>query len=138
MKFVILIVCTFVFASCASNNAKKSKSKTVTVHDQVKVKKALPDFLSKQQIKWTLKQHQNQVNDCYKSIVEKKGDVRGLVFLSFLIEPKGNVSEIKVTKNSTGSEQLGACLQNKLKAIQFDESLNRSKINYPFRFHGLR
>lgn len=63
----------------------------------------------------------DQMQDCYESVLKDTPDASGTVVVSFTVEPSsGEVTNAKVTKDSTAPEPLAECVVRALDGLVLD------------------
>ncbi len=67
-----------------------------------------------------IRRNKYQIESCYGAVLQKKPDLEGKVRFQWEIDSKGNVRNIKVIGNSTGSGALARCMATRLKRFRFD------------------
>jgi hypothetical protein len=81
-------------------------------------------------IQGVLARKKGQVQYCYELILKDKPDVAGRLAISLEIEA-GQVTEATVSENTTGSNDLGQCVTDKILRWQFAPEITES-VYLPF------
>lgn len=93
--------------------------------------------LSEEIIQNAVRRRRNQIRACYEDQLLGDPELSGRVEVRLTVEPDGQMGAIEVTKNTTGSAAVGACLRHKLASLRFPafERCRAVVANYPFNFH---
>jgi len=83
-----------------------------------------------------IKRHYNQIRYCYQRGLSRDGDLGGKLALRFVIAKDGTVSKADVKSNSVGSEEVGACVAERVSMMKFPEPRGGGIVivTYPFLF----
>jgi TonB family protein len=73
---------------------------------------------------------------CYQRELARQPDLHGRVTLRFTITPSGEVSELRVMENSSGSERLADCVRSVVQAHRFAPPTGGGPVvvTYPYVF----
>jgi hypothetical protein len=87
-------------------------------------------------VRFVVKQHMPQVRACYERAF-KESSPGGRVEIAFAIGPDGLAKRVRTDENTTGSDQLGKCLEQKVKEWTFPRPVGGDyELIYPFVFQG--
>lgn len=68
-----------------------------------------------------LARHRARLTRCYEIIVRDAPGLHGRVGVRFTIHTKGHLKDVLVTENTTESEPLGSCIEQRLRRVRFPE-----------------
>jgi len=76
------------------------------------------------------------IQACYERELRRNPTLAGKVTIEFTIQPRGNVTDVKVTNNSTGDAAVGACVANTVQRFRFNPGPDGGSVtfSYPFVF----
>lgn len=76
------------------------------------------------------------IQACYERELRRNPTLAGKVTIEFTIQPRGNVTNVKVTNNSTGDSAVGACVANTVQRFRFNPGPEGGSVtfSYPFVF----
>jgi TonB family protein len=76
------------------------------------------------------------IRACYERELKQNPTLAGKVTIQFTIEQQGNVSGVKVSDNSTGSDAVGQCVANAIQRFRFNPGPDGGSVtfSYPFVF----
>lgn len=60
---------------------------------------------------------------CYERVLKERPQVAGTLTLSFVVGDAGRVTQVRVTENKTGDDDLGQCVRKKIAAFRFAPGL---------------
>lgn len=123
--------------------APANPGSTAAVNDQVEEAKPQTEAEMKQEaearidadgVRFVVKAHVAQVHACY-SRAFKDSSPGGRVEVGFAIDKDGKAVRVRTETNSTDSEQLGKCLEQRIKEWQFPRPVGGEyELIYPFVF----
>ena len=76
--------------------------------------------------------NKGQIKACYERIIKTHPDVAGRVVALILVAEDGTVSEVWIDENTTDSQELGACIQRRIRRWDFPATGNEYEVSYPF------
>lgn len=84
----------------------------------------------------TIKTRIRAIQACYEKQLRRNPTLAGKVTVQFTIQPRGNVTGISVTTNTTGDSQLGACVTSTISRFRFNPGPEGGSVtfSYPFVF----
>lgn len=96
---------------------------------------AVSEGLSKEVIMEGIYRVRSQVKACYDMALERERSA-GKVAVSFVIGPTGNVLSSEVAENSTGDDEFGACVAERIRRLTFPPPRGGGnvKVTYPWIF----
>jgi TonB family protein len=76
------------------------------------------------------------IKACYERELKANPTLAGKITIQFTIEERGNVSSVKVTENSIGSDAVGTCVANAIQRFRFNPGPSGGSVSfsYPFVF----
>jgi TonB family protein len=83
-----------------------------------------------------IKQRIGAIKACYERELKSNPTLAGKITIQFTIEERGNVSGVKVTDNSMGSDAVGSCVANAIERFRFNPGPSGGSVSfsYPFVF----
>lgn len=78
-----------------------------------------------------------KINRCYTSALRQEPDLAGKVSVNFAVARKGDVRDIQVVQNTTGSHQVGRCVTRVVSRIRFQPRRSGQdllRFTFPFVF----
>ena len=121
-----------------ATKTRKTTDKVKAVKLKLKVKGKLGKMkgsgkLDGGAIKKVFKKRMKAIRYCYEKALKRNDSLKGKVKIKFTIGPAGRVTDIKVTKNSTGDGSVGDCIKKKVKSWRFPKPEGGSvTVSYPF------
>lgn len=82
----------------------------------------------------TLNEHKNEVLQCYEVELIKNQRIQGRVFVRWVIDCAGAVTEATVTASTVRNYNMEQCLLTSILSWQFPPSSKSSVVTYPFFF----
>ncbi len=94
--------------------------------------------LTQEQVKKVINNHLMEIRQCYEKELYTNDDLKGIVKLTWKIDPMGDVISAIVTDSTMLDESVESCLTNRIKKWKFPEPLGGgfALVNYPFNFHS--
>jgi pSer/pThr/pTyr-binding forkhead associated (FHA) protein len=92
--------------------------------------------LSREQIERVVNSRMNEVRFCYQRELGRDAKLAGKITFQWTIVSGGQVTQVKVVGNSTGSQSLSQCLRDKLERWQFPSPTGGSSatVEWPWSF----
>jgi len=83
-----------------------------------------------------IKQRLKSITRCYESELRKNPSLAGKVVVTFTIQERGNVTDAKVSENSTGSPGVADCVTRTISRFRFNPGPDGGSVTfrYPFVF----
>ena len=83
-----------------------------------------------------IKRRIRAITMCYEMQLKRNPSLAGKVTTEFTIQPRGNVTDVKITANTTGDDAVGQCVANTIRAIRFNPGPEGGSVvfSYPFVF----
>lgn len=81
-----------------------------------------------------IKKNAAKVQYCHESLASRGLASGGEVSVSFVVEPKGYVSSVKVVAGGQGARELEACMKRRILKWKFPAADAPTKVSYPFVF----
>jgi TonB family protein len=93
--------------------------------------------LKSEQIRAAIQDNAKAIGGCYQAELTKNKDLKGRIQTSFLVEPTGKVSAVKLRASSLNNPATEKCVLEAVKQIQFPEPEPKGIVivNYPFNFN---
>lgn len=83
--------------------------------------------------------HRDEARACYDNGLKDHPGIEGDLYVNFLIDPQGTVTEATIdhSKSSIHEEGVGNCVMDAIKKIKFNASAKgyETRASYPFNFH---
>ncbi len=94
--------------------------------------------LTQEQVKKVINNHLMEIRYCYEKELYTNDDLKGVVKLTWKVDPTGEVISAFVTDSTIDNETVESCLTNRIKKWKFPEPLGGgfALVNYPFNFHS--
>jgi hypothetical protein len=107
--------------------AVKSKGKSAGGEIKVKLKvrggsvsgQSGSGKVDKGAVKKVFRRRSGAIKHCYEKALKTNPNLKGKVTIRFRIGTAGRITNIKVTKNTTGSSSIGSCITSKVKSWRF-------------------
>lgn len=74
------------------------------------------------------------IRGCYERELKRDPTLAGKVTIEFTIQERGNVSDVKVTSNTTGSDAVGACVADAVQRFRFNPGPEGGSVTYSYPF----
>jgi TonB family protein len=76
------------------------------------------------------------IRACYERELRRNPTLAGKVTVEFTIQPRGNVTGVKVVANTTGDNAVGKCVANAVARFRFNPGPDGGSVtfSYPFVF----
>ena len=131
--FVLTVIFSVVAFSSCGDNGSKNAGKSV-VQDTTKGKAVKQDLVDVDEYPTVLK----SVTPKYPEEARKKG-IEGEVVVQALVDKKGEVQDLKILKNQSGSEELGKAAMDAVKQWKFKPATKKGdtvsiRIAIPIKF----
>ena len=82
-----------------------------------------------------LRPYRGRIKACYEREIKSYPDLAGKLTLSWVVAPDGRVGDLKAEQNSTGSDELAACVRRVVLGIQFPAGDEETWVDgYPLIF----
>ncbi|MDH5674616.1 MAG: TonB family protein [Myxococcales bacterium] len=83
-----------------------------------------------------IKRRIGAIRACYEKELRRNPTLAGKVTIEFAIQPRGNVTGVKVTTNTTGESAVGTCVANAVQRFRFNPGPEGGAVvfSYPFVF----
>ncbi len=89
-------------------------------------------------IRNTIKEHQSEIMDCYKSLLKIEPTAAGKVIAEWKIDELGNATQVLISQSSSlYKNSFNSCIESKIKLWRFSKA-NKGEfvdIRYPFIFN---
>lgn len=82
----------------------------------------------------TIKTRIKAIQACYELELRRNPTLAGKVTVQFSIQPQGNVTEVKVTNNSTGDDAVAQCVANTIGRFRFNPGPEGGSVSYSYPF----
>lgn len=126
MKFVLLVVLSFLSASCMTDSKHE---KVMLDSNVVKEKRSIIDIQN------CLEHYKNSVYPLYQKALESNQNMGGSITVSFIITSAGMAKNIKFVKSDLGDESLDNAIVSELKNLNCGpKGVEDAEIEYKFIF----
>jgi TonB family protein len=71
---------------------------------------------------------------CYEQQLRRNPTLAGKVTIEFSIQPRGNVTDVKVKENTTGDAAVGTCVANTVSTFRFNPGPEGGSVTYAYPF----
>lgn len=71
---------------------------------------------------------------CYEQQLRRNPTLAGKVTIEFSIQPRGNVTDLKVKENTTGDAAVGTCVANTVSTFRFNPGPEGGSVTYAYPF----
>jgi TonB family protein len=71
---------------------------------------------------------------CYEQQLRRNPTLAGKVTVEFSIQPRGNVTDVKVKENTTGDAAVGTCVANTVSTFRFNPGPEGGSVTYAYPF----
>lgn len=87
-------------------------------------------------IRRTVRQHRDEVAECYEQRLRENPDLEGMITISWLVDPDGEVAQSRVVDSELDDEQVGECIADRILDWTFPELAGEglTRVTYPFNF----
>ena len=78
-----------------------------------------------------------KINRCYESVLRYEPELAGKVSVNFAVARRGDVRDVRVVKNTTGSKQVGRCVTRVVGSLRFKRRRSGKELvrfTFPFVF----
>jgi TonB family protein len=82
----------------------------------------------------TIKARLRAIQMCYEQQLRRNPTLAGKVTIEFTIQPRGNVTDVKVKDNSTGDAAVGTCVANTVSTFRFNPGPEGGSVTYAYPF----
>jgi len=82
----------------------------------------------------TIKTRLRAIQMCYEQQLRRNPTLAGKVTIEFTIQPRGNVTDVKVKENSTGDGAVGTCVANTVGSFRFNPGPQGGSVTYSYPF----
>lgn len=82
----------------------------------------------------TIKARLRAIQMCYEQQLRRNPTLAGKVTIEFTIQPRGNVTDVKVKENSTGDAAVGSCVANTVSTFRFNPGPEGGSVTYAYPF----
>jgi TonB family protein len=82
----------------------------------------------------TIKARLRAIQMCYEQQLRRNPSLAGKVTIEFTIQPRGNVTDVKVKDNSTGDAAVGTCVANTVSTFRFNPGPEGGSVTYSYPF----
>jgi TonB family protein len=82
----------------------------------------------------TIKARLRAIQMCYEQQLRRNPTLAGKVTIEFTIQPRGNVTDVKVKDNSTGDAAVGTCVANTVSTFRFNPGPEGGSVTYSYPF----
>jgi TonB family protein len=82
----------------------------------------------------TIKARLRAIQMCYEQQLRRNPTLSGKVTVEFTIQPRGNVTDVKVKDNSTGDAAVGTCVANTVSTFRFNPGPEGGSVTYSYPF----
>lgn len=92
-------------------------------------------------VRQRLSRHLPKINRCYESALRREPQLAGKIAVHFAVAKKGDVREVTVVENTTGSELVGRCVSRIVEHLSFQQrkkGKNLVHFTFPFVFSPQR
>jgi TonB family protein len=86
-------------------------------------------------VRQRISRHLPKINRCYESALRNEPALAGKIAVHFAVAKKGDVREVKVVENTTGSELVGRCLIRIVENLSFQQrKKGKTLVHFTFPF----
>jgi TonB family protein len=71
---------------------------------------------------------------CYEQQLRRNPTLAGKVTIEFSIQPRGNVTDVKVKENTTNDAAVGTCVANTVSTFRFNPGPEGGSVTYAYPF----
>ena len=82
----------------------------------------------------TIKTRLRAIQMCYEQQLRRNPNLAGKVTIEFTIQPRGNVTDVKVKENTTGDAAVGTCVANTVGLFRFNPGPEGGSVTYAYPF----
>lgn len=82
----------------------------------------------------TIKARLRAIQMCYEQQLRRNPTLAGKVTIEFTIQPRGNVTDVKVKENTTGDAAVGTCVANTVSTFRFNPGPEGGSVSYSYPF----
>ncbi|MET0390327.1 MAG: TonB family protein [Polyangiales bacterium] len=82
----------------------------------------------------TIKTRLRAIQMCYEQQLRRNPTLAGKVTIEFTIQPRGNVTDVRVKENSTGDTAVGTCVANTVSLFRFNPGPEGGSVTYSYPF----
>jgi TonB family protein len=82
----------------------------------------------------TIKTRLRAIQMCYEQQLRRNPNLAGKVTIEFTIQPRGNVTDVRVKENSTGDTAVGTCVANTVGSFRFNPGPEGGSVTYSYPF----
>ena len=82
----------------------------------------------------TIKTRIRAIKACYERELRRNPTLNGKITVQFTIQPRGNVTGIKVTTNTTGDSTLAGCVTKTISRFRFNPGPEGGSVTYSYPF----
>ena len=82
----------------------------------------------------TIKTRLRAIQMCYEQQLRRNPALAGKVTIEFTIQPRGNVTDVRVKENSTGDSAVATCVANTVSGFRFNPGPEGGSVTYSYPF----
>ena len=82
----------------------------------------------------TIKTRLRAIQMCYEQQLRRNPSLAGKVTIEFTIQPRGNVTDVRVKENSTGDGAVATCVANTVGTFRFNPGPEGGSVTYSYPF----
>ena len=126
MKFILLVLLSFLSVSCATDSKNENMKSDYKV---IKEKRGIVEIQS------CLERYRNSVYPLYQKALESNKNLGGSITISFIITSAGTAKHIKLVKSDLGVESLDKAIVSELKNLNCEsKDVEDVEMEYKFIF----
>jgi len=90
--------------------------------------------LAQREVSAVIKKNTRKVHYCHERLANRGIAANGAVSVTFVIEPRGHVSNVKVVAGGAGAKELQRCMKKRILTWKFPAADAPTTVEYPFLF----
>lgn len=122
-----------VVGGAGSGTRKKAEARVVARVTSAALEDFDSDSRSQQDIVRKIRQRLGGIKHCYEKRLKRDPNLKGKIVIRFVIHPGGKVIEVEIIENTTGDNELAACIAGRVRSIRFPSAQGgETSVTYPF------